>query len=125
MGLYALRELAPERSEAERCFVAALDDADPDVCRAALTSLAKLRSPARATPDRVLQILESAPDPRMRRIAAVLVPDLVQHHPDAQDVARDAIAGAARDRDSSLARAAEIALSRIGVPPITPPDPRA
>ncbi len=113
MGLYVLRELAPERSETCATFVAALDDPDPDVRRAALSSLGKLTEPDRACLDRALRALDADPDPRMRRIAAVVVPDVLSEDPESRRIARESLERASGAEDPSLARAATASLARI------------
>ena len=91
MALYAVREVAPERAETQAVTIAALDDPDAEVRRAALTSLAKLIEPDRACLDRALRVLAEDADLRMRRIAAVVIPDLALPHPDAVTQARSAL----------------------------------
>jgi HEAT repeat protein len=117
MGIYALRELAPERPEALEAVLQALDAEDPELRRAALSSLAKLREPTRDALDRVLRVLTRDADPRMRRIAAVLVPDLLRHHPDAGPEGRAALEAAAGASDPALARTAAASLARLGPRP--------
>jgi HEAT repeat protein len=114
MALYALRELAPERVETARAVQRALDDRDPEVRRAAFTSLAKLHEPEPAALDRVLAALEGEPDARLRRIAAILVPPLVRAQPERADDARSALTRAAGSTDPALARGAADALQRMG-----------
>lgn len=116
MALYALRELAPERAETRARFLAATSDRDAEVRRAALTSFAKLVEPDAACVERTLTALDSDPDPRMRRIAATLVPDLLAHHPDAGARGRAALEAAARADDPALARSAGAALGRLPAP---------
>lgn len=117
MALYALRELAPERAETGAVFLAALDDRDGHVRRAALSCFAKLSDPPRALAERALALAGGAdPDPRMARIAAVILPDLVRFHPElAEQAARllDSLEGAS---DPSLARAAVAARQRLSAP---------
>ena len=113
MALYCLRELAPEGAETEAALLDALTDRDAEVRRAALSSLGKLREPDRACVDRVLESLAEDADPRMRRIAAVLVPGLLRHHPDAGAQARTALERAAHSEDRVLARCAHSALARV------------
>jgi len=113
MALYAVRELAPEQPASEQAFVAALADPSPDVRRAALSSLAKLAGPALATLQRVLEVLAEDADLKMRRIAAVLVPDLLSHHPELQYQVRAALQAAAAAGDADLSRAAAIAERRL------------
>lgn len=117
MAIYAARELAPERPETQAAFLNALDDASSEVRRAALASLAKLTDPARDCVERALAILRDDPDARMRRIAAVLVPGLAAHHPDAASPGRAALERASRDPDPLLARAAALALRRLDTDP--------
>ncbi len=113
MALYVLRELAAEREETREAFLAALGDLDPSVRRAALSSLAKLSDPDQACVEQALEIARSDRDPKMRRIATVVLPDLVLHHP----ASRDAVAGVLRDlagsADPSLVRAAHAASHRL------------
>ncbi len=113
MALYVLRELAAEREETKAAFLAALGDIDPGVRRAALSSLAKLSEPDQACVEQTLEIARSDRDPKMRRIATVVLPDLVLHRPEA----REAVAGVLRDLagspDPSLARAAHTATHRL------------
>jgi HEAT repeat protein len=113
MALYAIREVAPERSETRAVVLSALDDADPGVRRAALTSLAKLTEPDAACLDRALDALDQVDDPAMRRIAAVLIPGLLEHQPERRSEALARLEAAQRHDDPALARAAEAALSRL------------
>lgn len=119
MALYALRDLAPEREETREVMLRALDDRDPEVRRAALSSFAKLADPGPTSAERVLTILADDPDPRMRRIAAVVAPGVVQGHPGARARALDLLGHATRHADAGLSRAAESALARLQ----TRPDP--
>ena len=113
MLLYALRELAPEREETGRVLVAALDDPEPEVRRAALSSFARLTDPPRACVDRTIATLASDADPRMRRIAAVVLPELASRYPDAHSAARAALESAAVSGDPALSRTATLALRRL------------
>jgi HEAT repeat protein len=113
MALYVLRELAPEREESRAVFLERLDDPDPEVRRAALSSLAKVTEPDVYCIDRDLGILSGDRDPRMRRIAAVVVPDVVAGRPDTHESARRALTRAAETADRSLQRAASAALIRL------------
>jgi HEAT repeat protein len=113
MAVYVLRELAPERPGTGMTLLACLDDVDTEVRRAALSSLAKVIEPDSSCVDRVLGILSDDPDPSMRRIAAVVVPGLVVHHPESRDAAHTTLSSAAKAADVGLRRAAEAALSRL------------
>ena len=117
MALYALRELAPERSETAEVFLAALEDEDGAVRRAALSCFAKLSDPPRALAEAALELARGRdPDPRMARIAAVVLPDLVRFHEELVASATallDSLEGAA---DPSLARAALAARLRLAAP---------
>jgi hypothetical protein len=90
----------------------ALGASDPELRRAALSSIAKLVDPTRACLERVLDALERDPDPRMRRIAAVLVPDLSARFPELSERTRSALEAAAASGDAALARGARAALAR-------------
>ncbi len=113
MALYALRELAPERLETCAAFLRALDDADAGVRLAALTCFAKLGDPQRAALDRVAEIARSHADPRMSRIAVIVLPDLVAHHPDVRDEVTTLLESLRSSTDASLARAAEASVARL------------
>jgi HEAT repeat protein len=113
MALYAVREVAPERRETREALLAALDADDPELRRAALTSLAKLSEPDEDCLDRTLEILERDPDLRMRRIAAVLVPELARPHPGCRTRTTAGLEAARGGDDPVLSRAAEAALSRL------------
>jgi HEAT repeat protein len=119
MSLFALRELAPERSETSLVFLAAVDDADGHVRRAALSCFAKLSDPPRALAERALALARgSDPDPRMARIATVILPDLIRFHPDLRADAAELLDSLERASDPSLARAANAARQRLtGAPP--------
>ena len=113
MALYVLRELAAEREETQRAFLAALEDPDAGVRRAALSSLAKLSDPGRACVERTLEIARSDRDPRMQRVAAIVLPDLVLHHPGARGTVADLLRRLVGSDDPSLARAAHAATHRL------------
>ncbi len=113
MALYVLRELASEREETKQAFLAALGDPDAAVRRAALSSLAKLSDPDRACVERALEIARSDRDPRMQRIAAVVLPDLVLHLPEAHDAVAGVLRELASSHDPSLVRAAHAATHRL------------
>ncbi len=115
MSLYALRELAPERAETGEVLLGALADDDGAVRRAALSCFAKLSDPAPALAERALALARGGdPDPRIARIATVVLPDLVRFHPSLREAAEqllDSLGGAA---DPHLARAALAARQRLG-----------
>ncbi len=111
MALYALRELAPDAPETRARVLAALDAGDPDLRRAALSSIAKLIDPEPACLERVLDALERDRDPRMRRIAAVLVPALARHFPELSARTQAALEAAAAEGDAALARSARAGLA--------------
>ena len=113
MALYVLRELAPERAETARTCLQALEDPDADVRHAALTCFGKLGDPDRAALSRVLEILREGADPRARRIAAVVLPRMVEAHPDSRAEVRALIEGLRASDDASLARAADVAAARL------------
>ena len=120
MALFALRELGPERPETHAVFVAALDDPDPEARRAALSGFAKLQEPDRSAAERVLSIVRADPDARMRRIAAAVVPEVVNDHPEVRAEARRLLRELLTSSDPSLGRAARAALDRLpteGTPP--------
>jgi HEAT repeat protein len=114
MALYALRELAPEREETQRALLAALDDADAEVRRAACSSLGKLSAPEPHVLERVLAMLGGDPDPRMQQLASVLAVKLLDAYPDergrVQAALEQALTGSA-----GLAKAARVALSRLEI----------
>lgn len=116
MALYAARELGPDRPETLRALLRLLEDSDPGVRRAALSSLGKVVDPDVACLDRVIQVLAADDDPRMRRIAAVLLPDLARCGPDSAQRARVALRHARQEADGALQRAASVALERLGDP---------
>lgn len=113
MSLFALRELAPEQDATHAVLLSALDDSDSAVQRAALSCFAKLCETPRTTADRILQILESHPDPRMRRIAAAVTPEVVAAHPELLEDARRLLGALRASSDPALARAARAALPRL------------
>ncbi len=113
MALYALRELAPERPDTAVACAAALNDPARDVRRAALTCFGKLSAPGRESLDGVLAIACDDPDPRMRGLAAVVLPGLVRIHPDARPEVSEIIRNLSRSDDPSLARAAATAAARL------------
>src|SRR5262249_31911979 len=114
MSLYALRELAPERPETGDVLLRALGDADGAVRRAALSCFAKLSDPAHALAERALALARGGdPDPRMARIATVVLPDLIRFHPDLRAPAAALLDDLERADDPSLARAALAARQRL------------
>jgi HEAT repeat protein len=122
MALYALRELAPERAETAQVFLAALDDADGHVRRAALSCFAKLSDPPRALAERALALARGAdPDPRMARIAAVVLPDLVRFHPELRAGVTALLDSLEHADDPSLVRAAVAARQRLAAEPAAIP----
>jgi len=117
MALYALRELAPERSETADAFLSALGDADGAVRRAALSCFAKLSDPPRALAEAALELARGGdPDPRMARIAAVVLPDLVRFHDQLRAPAAALLDSLERAADPALARAAFAARQRLAAP---------
>lgn len=114
MSLYALRELAPERPETGEVLLNALADADGAVRRAALSCFAKLSDPPHALAERALALARGGdPDPRMARIATVVLPALVRFHPDLRAPAAELLDALGRAEDPSLARAAVAARERL------------
>jgi hypothetical protein len=113
MALYALRELGPEREEVEAALLAALDDPDAEVQRAGLACLAKLAAPSAAALERGLAIARGHADPRMRRIAVVILPALLRAHPEQRARVEAAVVEVSRADDLSLRRAAAAAAVQL------------
>ena len=113
MALYAARELAPERPETLTACLRALEDADGDVRRAALTCFAKLRCVDHAALERVLEIARADDDARMRRIAAVVLGELALGAPEDRPAIEAALRELGQAEDASLVRAAAAARRRL------------
>lgn len=114
MAIFVLRELAPEREETGAVYLRALSDPDGDVRRAALSCFAKLTDPARALAVRALELARGGdPDPRMARIATVVLPSLAAFHPDLRDEIVAALDALERASDPSLVRGAQAARLRL------------
>ena len=69
MALFCLRELAPEEPATLDVLLEASRDRDPKLRRAALSSMGALEAPPAAITERLAQLLESDPDPEVRRLA--------------------------------------------------------
>jgi hypothetical protein len=113
MALYALGELGPEREEVETTLLAGLSDPDAEARRAALACLAKLLAPSSAALERALEIARADADPRMRRIATVLLPGLVRGYPAQRAEVETLIASLLDGTDPSLVRAARAAAAQL------------
>ncbi len=114
MAIFVLRELAPERTETGAVFLRALDDPDADVRRAALSCFAKLTDPDKALAVRALGLARGADsDPRMARIATVVLPELARFHPDLCQEIRAALTALESSSDPSLVRGAKVARQRL------------
>jgi len=105
MALYCLRDLEMRTPEVEQAVLRALDDADRDVCLAAVTTLPRLVLDREAAAARLVRVLESGED-RVRRAAAVALGILGERSAPVLAALRAASAGA----DPSLRRAAEGAM---------------
>ncbi len=119
MAVFALRELAPEQAATHAVLLSALDDPEPAVQRASLSCFAKLCETSRSTARRILQVLESHPDLSMRRIAAVVTPEVVASHPEPLEDARRLLGTLGTSSDPALSRAARSALARLPGQPKT------
>lgn len=113
MAIYAARELAPERDETAAAFAAALDDPASDVRLAALSSIAKLVEPGEQLRERVRRLLTGDQDPRMRRIATVIAPELYRGDPAACVEIRELLEQLTATGDDELGTAARLALRRL------------
>ncbi len=115
MAMFVLRELAPERAETGAVYLRALEDPDADVRRAALSCFAKLSDPEPELARRALELARGAdPDPRMARIATVVLPDLARYHPELRAEIDVALGELASSPDPSLVRGAQAARQRLG-----------
>lgn len=106
MAVYALRELGPEREDVEGALLGALDDADAEVQRAGLACLAKLSAPSVRALACVHAIAREHADPRMRRIAIVVLPALLSAAPEQREAIERTVEALAREADPLLRRAA-------------------
>ena len=113
MALYTLRELAPEEPYVHRAFMASLDDPDRAVRHAALSCFAKLRGPDLDFLQRVLSIAREATDPRLRRLAIVVLPEVAAEHVDAHAEVRGALATLTESEDSELVSVVRATLQRL------------
>ena len=63
--------------------------------------------------ERAIAIAREDPDPKMRRIAAIVLPDLVTHHPEQRDRVDQTLATLRDAEDIPLQRAARAAGQRL------------
>lgn len=113
MLLYALRELGSDQPGTHAVLLDALDDPDAEVRRAALSSFAKLLEPPRACLERALEVAAADSDPKLRRIAATVLPALAAQHPDLRERVGGRLAELCSAPDPLLVRAAEAAARRL------------
>jgi len=115
MAAFALRELAPERSDAASALLEAARDRDLRVRRAALSALAALWSPPASVAAQLLQTLATDADSASRCLAALALGELGAN--DAACVPAETSArlreAAARSPDADLRRAIERAEARL------------
>ena len=114
MAIFVLRELAPERGETGAVYLRALEDPADDVRRAALSCFAKLTDPEPALALRALALARGAdPDPRMARIATVVLPELARFHPHLRGEIATALSELESSSDPALVRGARAARQRL------------
>lgn len=115
MATFALRELAPDRSETAEALLEATRDTDLQVRRAAFTALASLISPPPGVVGRLLEALREDGDIASRRLAALSLGEIGRGDPRA--ISPEAIHQLRdqeqRCRDPDLRRAIQRTLGRI------------
>jgi len=115
MAVFALRELAPDRSDTARVLLGAARDRDLQVRRAALTALASLWSPPASVAAHLLETLATDADAASRCLAALALGELGAN--DATCVPTETSArlrdAAAQTPDANLRRAIERAQARL------------
>ncbi len=116
MALFALRDLAPEREQTAGALLAALEDPDADVRRAALACMGRLERPFPAAFRAALGAARAHADPRMRRIAVAVLPGLTRQLPDEAPRVRALLESLLESDDPSLARAATGSLAQLAPP---------
>lgn len=109
MALYCLRDLEQTGVDAQGVYLASLDDADSGVRLAGLSCLGKLRLALPQAREMLLRLLDTDPDPGVRRAVAVTLGQLG----DATPLVIEALTGAARSDDVGLSKAAVGALARL------------
>jgi len=115
MAVYCLRDIGAEDLAHGRAVERALGDSDPLVRVAAVTSLKAF--PKIEAADKLLQLLSSDPDSRVRSSAAMALAHL---GPPTEKVSR-ALNDAAQSADSKLAKAARAALELLNKKGPAPP----
>lgn len=115
MATFALRELAPDRTEAAEVLIEATGDRDLHVRRASYTAMASLVGPPPDVADHLLRALRSDPDAATRRLAALALGEIGASDPGAipaetADCLRQAQRGC---DDPDLVRALRRALDRL------------
>ena len=115
MATFALRELAPERSEAAEVLLLAASDSDLHVRRAATTAMASLQEPPARVAEHLLAALRSDPDAATRRLAALALGEIGAGTRSVlpADAVEQLEAARRRDEDPDLQRAIERALGRL------------
>lgn len=116
MATFALRELAPDRSEAADVLLEAAEDGDLQVRRAALTAMASLLAPPTRVAERLLTTLRGDDDDAARRLAALALGEIGAQEPGS--IPAETLRELERTRDEAqadpdLRRAVEKALARL------------
>lgn len=110
MAVFALRELAPDRSETAQALLAASRCEDLEVRRAALSALAVVFEHTAAAATRLLEALANDPDPVSRGLAASALGALVRREAPGSEGAVGALRRAAdSDPEPLVQRAARAA----------------
>jgi HEAT repeat protein len=115
MASFALRELAPDRSEAAEVLLAATRDVDLHVRRAAFTALASLMSPSPEVTTRLIEALRGDDDAPTRRLAALALGEIGSANPEAisPDIMQALRQEHQQCRDPDLQRAIQRTLERL------------